>query len=190
MGSQEFDSEGPSAFLIESGKLTVQPDGPIVITRAGTTTPVAVQKASQTELRAGDRGFAPSGTISTWRNTGTVPVRILEAKIKKGDVAARGDGVLNYTVIGGSPLVSPDRPIEMTVFQVTLQPGADLAADSIPGLDMLKVEAGRLVAVDVDGEGHPLPPVEPRPGQHGFSTHSYPAGSSAAAMTSRCPCWW
>jgi hypothetical protein len=159
MGSRETSSEGPSAYLIESGTLTVHPDSPITVIRAGSTAPTPVETASQTNLHAGDRGFAPFGVTSLWRNTSTVPVRIVEAKVERGDVSVSGDGVLNYTVIGESPFAKPDHPIAMTVFEVTLQPGADLSASTIPGLEMLKVEAGRLVAVDVDGDGNPTPPT-------------------------------
>ena len=40
----------------------------------------------------------------------------------------------------------------MSVLRVTLQPGAELGASDVPGLEMSKVEAGRLAAIDVDGK--------------------------------------
>ena len=159
MGSHESGGEGPSAYVVESGTLTLRADGPIALTRAGSTTAASIAAGSPTTLHPGDRGLAPSGITSLWRNEGTVPVRILEAKVKRNDVSARGDGVLNYTVVSESPFVRPDHPITVTVVQVTLHPGAELVADAVPGLEMMKVEAGRLVAVDVDGAGNPLPPV-------------------------------
>jgi hypothetical protein len=159
MGSRETSSEGPSAYLIETGTLTVRPDSPMTVIPAGSTMPAVVEAASQIDLHAGDRGFAPFGVTSLWRNTGNIPVRIVEAKIKRDDVSISGDGVLNYTVIGESTFAKPDHPIVMTVFQVTLQPGAELSAGTFRGLEMLKVEAGRLVAVDVDGDGNATPPI-------------------------------
>lgn len=160
IGTKESSGVGPSAYLVEAGTLTIQSDGPLAVTRAGTTTPVTDREPAETELQIGDRGFAPSGVTSLWRNDGAIPVRVLEAKIRGGDKLSFPDsGVLNYTVIDEYPFARPDHPIVMTVFQITLEPGVDLAADAIPGLEMLKVEAGRLVAIDVDEEGRPLSPV-------------------------------
>jgi hypothetical protein len=159
MGSQESGSEGPSAYLIESGTLTLRPDAPIAVTRSGSTVPATIEAGVQTELDAGDRSFTPFGITVHWRNSGNMPVRILEAKVKRGDVPAGGDGILNYGVITESPFAKPGYPIAMSVLRVTLQPGAELGASDVPGLEMLKVEAGRLAAIDVDGEGAPLPPT-------------------------------
>jgi len=125
---------------------------------AGSTVPATVDAGSQTDLHPGDRGFTPLGITVQWWNSGTVPVRILEAKVKRGDVPAAGDGILDYSVISESPFAKPGYPIAMTVLQVRLQPGAELAASAVPGLEMLKVEAGRLVAIDVDSEATRLPP--------------------------------
>jgi hypothetical protein len=160
MGTEELSGVGPSAFLIEAGTLTVQSDGPLAVTRAGATTPATEREPVELELQPGDRGFAPSGVTSLWRNDGATPVRVLEAKIDRGDRAFPvSRGVLNYTVVDEYPIARPDHPAVMTVFQITLEPGVDLAADAIPGLEMLKVEGGRLVAIDVDEEGRPLPSV-------------------------------
>ena len=127
--------------------------------RSGSTALVTVESASQTELHAGDRGFGSLGITLQWRITGTIPVRILEATVKRGGVSAFGDGILNYSVISESSFAKPGYPIAITVRQITLQPGAELAASAVPGLEMLKVESGRLVAVDIDGDDVPLPPM-------------------------------
>lgn len=158
MGSRDLFGEGPSAYLIESGALTVQPNEPIAVTPMGAATPIAVAQDYQIELQAGDRGFAPSGVTSLWRNNGTEPVRILELLIGYWDARPSVAGVLRYTVIDEG-IARPDGPLEMAIFQLTLQPGADLSADAVSGLEMLKVEAGRLVAVDIDSEGNPAPPI-------------------------------
>jgi hypothetical protein len=160
MGTEELSGQGPSAFLIEAGTLTVQSDGPLTVTRSGTTTPATEREPAELELQPGDRGFAPPGVTSLWRNDGAIPARVLEAKISWGDRAFPvGDGVLNYTVVDEYPFAKPELPVVMTVFQITLEPGFDLAADAVPGLEMLKVEGGRLVTIDIDEEGRPLPPV-------------------------------
>jgi hypothetical protein len=159
IGSNVSNSEGPSAYLIESGTLTIQSDSPIAVTRVGTTAPISVAEASQIELEPGDRGFGPSGVTTLWRNTGATPVRILDARIKKRESAPPVEGVLNYTVVSEFPFPRPDHPIAVNVFRLTLQPGAELSASDVPGLEMLNVEAGRLVAVDAGDDGSPLPPI-------------------------------
>lgn len=174
VGSQESGGVGPSAYLIEAGTLSVQPDGPIVVTPAGARSPTEAAAASKLELNAGDRGYSPSGVSALWRNDGDTPVRILEARIRKGDVAVLGDGVLHYTVISESPIARPEFPIVMSVYQVTLKPGADLVASTVPGLEMLKVEQGRLVAVDIDGVGSSSAPVNL--GQATRLLESFPPG--------------
>nr|MBA3451359.1 hypothetical protein [Chloroflexia bacterium] len=150
MGTRQFSGEGPSAYLVESGTLTIQADGPIAVTRSGTTMPVVAEAASQLELHTGDRGFAPSGVVSQWQNTAATPLRILEAKFRTVILRSLRGGVLGYTVVVEDAIPTPEHPVVMTVFQITLQPEAVLTADTISGLEMLKVESGRLVAVDVD----------------------------------------
>ena len=159
IGNNASNTEGPSAYLVESGTLTIRPDSPIAVTRAGTTAPISVAEASLTELQPGDRGSLPLGVTSLWRNTGATPVRILDASIKGRESAPPVAGVLNYTVTSEFPFARPDHPIVMTVFRVTLQPGAELSASDVPGLEMLNVEAGRLIAVDAGDDGSPLPPI-------------------------------
>ncbi|MDQ3227375.1 MAG: hypothetical protein M3Q50_12175 [Chloroflexota bacterium] len=156
-GEGTYSGEGPSAILVEAGTLTIQSDGLIAVTRFGASTPVTLEAASEIELQTGDRGFAPNGVVSLWRNAGAIPVRLLEAKIRTNLTAFPGRGVLNYVVVEQS-IPTPTRPVIMNVFQITLQPEAVLTADTISGLEMLKVEAGRLVAIDVDREGNALPP--------------------------------
>ena len=109
-----------------------------------------------------------------WRNEGTLPVRIMEANFSPRDFDPRPDDVLHYQVISEWPFATPDHAIVMTVIEVTLHPEGSLTADTVPGLAMLKVESGRLVAVDVDGEGNPLPPVEL--GQATRFLNSFPPG--------------
>jgi hypothetical protein len=98
----------------------------------------------------------------------------LEAKFQALLVGFPPDGALNYTVIVEEFIPTPSRPVVMSVYQITLLPEARLRVDSVPGLEMLKVEAGRLVAVDVDADGNPLPPGPL--GQGTGSLGSFPPG--------------
>jgi hypothetical protein len=160
MGRQETSGTAAAAYLVETGALSVRPDGAIAVTRAEAMTPTAVPEASWTTLLPGDRMFTPEGVTSLWRNEGTHPARILEAAYASRDVQPQATGVLHYPVISDGPTTKPDRPVVMTLIEITLHPEGALPAASVPGLAMLKVESGRLVAIDVDGLGNPLPPVE------------------------------
>jgi hypothetical protein len=118
--------------------------------------------------------FVPAGVTSSWRNAGTQPVRILEATFATREIQPQPAGVLHYSVISDWPTPKPDRPVVMRVIEATLQPDAILTATSDPGLAMLKVESGRLVAIDVDELGSPRPPAEL--GQATRSLDSFPPG--------------
>ena len=56
----------------------------------GLTVPARIETGAQTELHAGDRRFTPFGITVHWRNSGNIPVRILEAKVKRGDFRRAG----------------------------------------------------------------------------------------------------
>ncbi len=107
--------------------------------------------------------FIPPGVISQWQNHEAYPVRVLEATFASRDVQPQPAGVLHYPVISDGPMSKPNGPVVMTVIGLTLHPEGALLATSVPDLAMLKVESGRLVAVDVDGYGNPLAPVAARP---------------------------
>lgn len=160
IGRQDTSGGAAAAYLVETGSLTISPDRDIPVTRADATTPTAVPEASWTTLLPGDRMFIPSGVTSQWQNDGAYPVRLLEATFASRDVQPQPAGVLQYPVISDGPTSKPAGPVVMTVIELTLHPEGALLATSVPGLAMLKVESGRLVAIDVDGYGNPLAPVE------------------------------
>lgn len=159
MGRQETGRSAPAAYLVETGALRVRSDVSIPVTRGDATTPTAVPEAAWTTLLPGDRMFVPADDTSLWRNDGDHPVRILEATFAPREVQPQPAGVLNYRVIDEWPYATPDLPVIMSVIKITLHPDGALPADAVPGMAMLKPEAGRLVAIDVDGAGNPLPPI-------------------------------
>ncbi len=75
VGSRESGGEGPSAYLIEAGSLTVRPDAPIAVSRAGSPDRVEAAASIEIALEPGDRGYAPTGVTALWRNDGVKPVR-------------------------------------------------------------------------------------------------------------------
>jgi hypothetical protein len=170
MGRPEVRGTAPAAYLVETGALSVRPNVSVPVTRADATTPTAVPEAAWTTLLPGDRMFAPAGVTSLWRNDGAHPVRILEATFASREVQPQPAGVLNYRIIDEWPYAKPNHPVVMSVIEVTLHPEGSLSADAVPGLTMLKVESGRLVAID----GDPLRPVEL--GQATRFLRSFPPG--------------
>jgi hypothetical protein len=160
MGPQEPGGKAPAAYLVEAGALSVLPNVSVPVTRAGETTPTPVPEAAWTTLLPGDRMFVPEDVTSLWRNDGAHPVRILEATFASREIQPQPAGVLNYQVISEWPYAKPDHPIIMNVIEVTLHPEGSLPIERVPGLAMLKVESGRLVAIDVDDAGNSLPPLE------------------------------
>jgi hypothetical protein len=144
---------------VESGALRIRPDAAISVTRADAMTPTAVPESLWFTLLPGDQFFIPAGVTSLWRNEGAHPVRLLEATFASRDVQPQPAGILHYPVISDGQHASPDRPVIMTVIEIALHPEGELPVESVPGLAMLKVEAGRLVAIDIDDLGNPLPPV-------------------------------
>ncbi len=104
--------------------------------------------------------FLPPGVTAQWQNEGTHPVRLLEATFASRDVQSQPDGVLLYPVISDGSTSNPEDPVVMTVVELTLHPEGALPVTSIPGLVMLKVESGRLMAIDVDASGTHRPAGE------------------------------
>jgi hypothetical protein len=157
-GRKQDLGEGPTAYVVESGALTIQADGPTTLTRAGTAAPTPVAAGTDVTLQTGDRGFAPAGVISVWRNTGADPVRVLDAAMTTpstslGWASSSQNGVNAGSLVEEAQFTKPHTPIALILSRVTLQPGETLAADAFPGLEMLWVESGTMVAVDTTSSG-------------------------------------
>ena len=147
---QDF-GEGPMVYRVETGSLTIQANGPIVVTPAGAQAPVDVAPGTDTVVHAGDALFTPAGVASRWRNDGTTPASVLDAGITTpGSGWAKGfqNGVSEETLIDEPRFTAPDPPVVMTVRRITLQQGETLSVDALPELELLWVESGQLVAVD------------------------------------------
>ena len=148
-------SKGPRLFLVEAGALEVTADGPLQVTRAGSTTPVAASPGVEITLHEGDRGVAPSGTIVQWRNTGDAPTTVLDAWIDTLGIPTLPPGVSQVGLVSRWPIESLAAPVLLTVQQLTIGPGTHLAPATIPGLQGLYVESGTLHVQDSDEGGTP-----------------------------------
>jgi hypothetical protein len=159
-GRDQDNGDGPLAYMVESGELTIQANGPTTVTRSGTQTPLAVAPGTNVTLRAGDRGFAPSGVASDWRNNGTIPVSVLDAGITttgSGWADTFRSGISVASLVEEAQFSQRHDAITMTVSRLTLQPGKTLAADALPGIEMLWVDSGNMVAVDATSAGTAAP---------------------------------
>ena len=150
LGRSRDRGKGPLILHVESGDLTLRADAPLQVTRAGTASASEIPPETDVTLSAGDQGFAPSGTVTRWRNDGTTPVTVLNTGITSYTYgwADEPDGVSYDEIVAEYVFVPPDLPFELTVRRVTLQPGDTLSVDAMPELEMLSVEAGNLLAVD------------------------------------------
>jgi hypothetical protein len=174
-GKSENTGVGPWLYRVETGALTIQTDGPMTVTRAGTDTPISVAPGTEIVLHAGDMGQTPTDVTSRWSNDGSVPVQILDFGITS--VASAQPPGVTQTVIADESRVRPwdaPAPITVTVRRVTVDPGTSFTAADVPGLELLQTETGKLVAVDAVGAGTPENPFDLRRGSG--DARSFPPG--------------
>jgi streptogramin lyase len=174
-GKSENTGVGPWLYRVKSGALTIQTDGPMTVTRAGSDTPVSVAPGTEIVLNVGDMGQTPTGVTSRWSNEGSVPVQILDFGVTTL-ASAPPPGVAQTQMADESP-VRPSQvsaPITVTVRRVTVDPGMSFTAADVPGLELLQAEIGKLVAVDAVGAGTPENPFDLRTGTE--YSRSFPPG--------------
>ena len=149
LGIRQERGEGPLLFRVESGVLSLHADGPVQVTRVGTTDAIDVEPDTDIRMGAGDQGFAPFGVVARWRNEGIAAVSVLSAGIRSyTGCCSVLFGEAYDEILAEYTYMPPAPPLELTVRRVTLQPGEVLAIDAMPDLEMLSVESGSLVAVD------------------------------------------
>jgi hypothetical protein len=159
-GKGEVRGDGPLLLRVESGALTLTANGPMTVTRADATSPSEIPTGADVTLQPGDQGFTPAGVSTHWRNDGTTPVSVLQAGIMTSglDWQASLTGRTYEELLGEYGSVPFHAPVVMTVSRVTLSGGETLAVDATPGLEMLTVETGNLVAIDAAGSGKTITP--------------------------------
>jgi hypothetical protein len=154
VGNQEDTGVGITMFSVEAGQITVEPDAPVLVTRAGAdpaSAPGAGSPSAAIVLTVGDQLFAPSGVSLVRRNNGPDPAIVLELSL--GSV---GDNYFDWTVPEGVTsdagfpykLLDSDTlpivPAEAAVHRWTLAPGAELPVRDVPGVELVYVESGEL----------------------------------------------
>lgn len=151
LGAPQTQGDGPWLYRLESGELRVDADGPIAITRAGTTRPRAILSGTTAVLRAGDQGFTASGVTSRWHNDGPDPATVLEAGLSHVGTLAPSAGVTRDILIAATPIAALDAPVALTVHRAVLAPGQLLVPSQGPGLVAMYVATGTLQVLDDDG---------------------------------------
>ena len=158
-----YEDVGALLFLVESGALTVQAEGPIVVADSagrGKTAPADMD----TVLRTGESGFTPGGMRSTWRNDGAEPVRVLFVKLAVVgyDTHTRlPAGVTRTPLIEQRAAREPTGPVRVTLRRVTLPARAALPFDAVPGLTLLSIVSGELHVLDPPRAGDAANPLLP-----------------------------
>jgi len=149
LGVRQERGEGPLLFRVESGVLSLHADGPVQVTRVGTTDAIDVEPETDIRLSAGDQGFAPFGVVTRWRNEGLAAVSVLSTGIRSyAGCCSVPYGEEYDEILAEYTYMPPAPPFELMVRRVTLQPGETLAVDAMPDLELLSVESGTLVALD------------------------------------------
>jgi hypothetical protein len=155
-GSQENTGVGVNLFTVESGRVTVEADAPVFLTRAFASTSTArsrVEPGTAVALGVGDQLYAPTGVTFSRRNDGSAPATLLSFSIgTAGDMGTRTPLPTGVTYDSGLPDKQPPAfpavPAEAIVQRLTLPPGDEVAVRDVPGLQLVYVETGALDVVD------------------------------------------
>jgi hypothetical protein len=159
VGRQADTGVGLTLFTVETGRVTVEADAPVLVTRADAnqvSAPDFVPPGTTMVLDIGDQLYAPSGVSFHRRNDGPTPATVLDLSIGSvGDIVrtmALPAGVTYDSGIPSKLLASvPAAPAEATVRRLTLAPGAELPVRELPGLELVYVESGTLDLVFAKG---------------------------------------
>jgi hypothetical protein len=147
-GRYEDDGVGPVLYRVEAGELTIQAEEAVNVLRDGAERPRPVAAGQAVVLGAGDQGFTPSRVRSEWRNAGTVPAVILEARLTTPWIGTLPSGVTTDILLDDYPMVPPPTPTLVTLHQVVLPPSATIALDAVPGVAALATSSGSLAVTE------------------------------------------
>jgi len=191
-GSQADTGVGADQFTVEAGRVTVEADAPVLVTRAvanPAATPTLVEPGTAVVLDAGDQLYAPSGVSFRRDNDDPTPATLLGFSIGTvGDTVDTSSLPPGVTYVPGLPVKRPSTvpapPVETIVQRVTLAPGDELAVRDVPGLELVYVETGTLDLVYAKDEA----PATPEPAftiQAGNGTETFGPTPNRAVLANR-----
>ena len=135
-------------FIVESGQVSVDADGPMFAWRANddpSDEPTALPAGSAIVLNAGDHLFVPSGAPFRRRNHTSEPVVVFGFQMTQEEVLLHPAGVTGNRVEPDKILnAAPPTPATLGMYRLRLLPGEQLSLLALPGLQMLHVEEGSL----------------------------------------------
>jgi mannose-6-phosphate isomerase-like protein (cupin superfamily) len=135
-------------FIVESGQLTVEAEGPTFLWRAGDDPggePTALPAGSTIVLESGDHLFIPVGAPSWRRNDAGEPAVFMGFQMTQQEVLLHPAGVTSNRVEPDKVLNAPPQaPATLGLHRLRLLPGERLSLLALPGLQMLHVEEGTL----------------------------------------------
>ncbi|HEU5432059.1 MAG TPA: hypothetical protein VFU81_10360 [Thermomicrobiales bacterium] len=143
-GTRDATGIGPMLYLVEAGTLTMQADGPLTFTRAGSIGDATKLPGETVALRPGDRMFTPSGVASQWRNDGAETTVVLGVGITTDSALKQPANVDHRSLIDEGLITPPVAPVVVAARRITVQAGATVPIATWPGLQMLSVESGRI----------------------------------------------
>jgi hypothetical protein len=140
--------DGLELFTVQSGQLTVEADGPMVLWRGPVdqgAAPTSLPAGSRIVLSAGDRLLVPAGASLRRRNDAAVPAVIFGFQITQRKALLHPEGITNVRLMPDKVLNSAlPAPAEMSVRRLQLLPGQKVAIQDLAGLQMVYVEEGTL----------------------------------------------
>lgn len=168
MGSLDTDYRGPLVYRVEAGRVVAIADGETTLSPTGGA-PTGVPANQAVTMLSGDVLSAPTDAVTHWENASS-GARILVAGVVEpsGAYLATEAGSGNVGLVfacdqPGLPQLG-SAPLDLTVEQLTLAPGARLPRPLLAGLAPISVDDGTLTLVwsARSDPGTPLPQVGPR----------------------------
>ncbi|MFN8590312.1 MAG: hypothetical protein U0031_02540 [Thermomicrobiales bacterium] len=144
------DTSGDSVdlFRVESGQITVEGDGPMFLWRevgGPASEPTTLPTGSTVVLDPGDALYLPVGTSGRRRNDATQPAVFMGYQLTQQEILLHPAGVTDLRIVPDKILnASPPAPATLGLHRLRLDPGERVPLISLPGLQMLYVEAGTL----------------------------------------------
>ena len=191
-GSQADTGVGADQFTVEAGRVTVEADAPVLVTRAvpnPAATPTLVEPGTAVVLDVGDQLYAPSGVSFRRHNDDLTPATLLGFSIGTvGDTGNTSSLPPGVTYVRGLPVKRPSNlpaaPVDTIVRRVTLTPGDELAVRDVPGLELVYVEAGTLDLLYAKNDA-PATPEEAFTIQAGNGTETFGPTPNRAVLANR-----
>lgn len=164
-GLRAVTGSGPSVHLVESGTISVRVDGDArvsVIPGGGDGAVAAEEPASGAEITVahGNAYVLPAGVTAEIRNAGESPASTLDL-LTASDATTDVETGVTHAVLVLREATLPGPPVTVTLSQITLAPGDQLALPVQPALAVyVTVERGQAFLLSGQGINRGTEPME------------------------------